>query len=132
MVVNVSRGMQCSLSSVAMFCGGRTRRPSKVMLSRNEFRHVEKAALPFDSRARAVTRAAIAVRGSHPGRPVFGAGSVALYVPNGPCSLGTNRVGGASDRTGKRYFCTIAQSIPGERDKSSRLARAIADRRRVP
>jgi predicted PurR-regulated permease PerM len=61
MVVNVSRGMQCSLSSVAMFCGGRTRRPSKVMLSRNEFRHVEKAALPFDSRARAVTRTAIAV-----------------------------------------------------------------------
>jgi predicted PurR-regulated permease PerM len=61
MVVNVLRGMQCSLSSVAMFCGGRTRRPSKVMLSRNEFRHVEKAALPFDSRARAVTRTAIAV-----------------------------------------------------------------------
>jgi predicted PurR-regulated permease PerM len=31
------------------------------MLSRNEFRHVEKAALRFDSRARAVTRTAIAV-----------------------------------------------------------------------
>jgi hypothetical protein len=31
------------------------------MLSRNEFRHVEKLALPFDSRARAVTRTAIAV-----------------------------------------------------------------------
>jgi predicted PurR-regulated permease PerM len=61
MIINVSRGMRCSFSRAITL-----RRPppqSEIMLSRytNGLRHVEKPALPLDSRTRAVTRAAIAV-----------------------------------------------------------------------
>jgi predicted PurR-regulated permease PerM len=61
MIINVSRGMRCSFSRAITL-----RRPppqSEIMLSRdtNGLRHVEKPALPFDSRTRAFTRAAIAV-----------------------------------------------------------------------
>jgi predicted PurR-regulated permease PerM len=62
MVVNVCRSARYSLSRVINFLQ-RPPRQSEIMLSRdtNGLRHVETPALPFDSRTRAVTRAAISV-----------------------------------------------------------------------